>query len=238
MSRSAARGGPRGVAVRSSRALAVLVLAALALLPAAGPAAAHDDLVGSAPRQAQELEALPAEVELEFDQPALPGYSAVAVTAPDGTDLARGDATEGDVFVRMAVDPAPMPGEYVMAYRVVASDGHPISGEITFTVTGEDRDDGEHSEDGEDADDSTASPSNGASASSAPSTTGAAAPQPTTAPAQEPTAVAGEALGAATDADGSGPSAGTLGALALLAAGVAAVAWLLLRRRRPTGHAG
>ena len=224
MSWSAARGGLQGTVTRSprtARAGAVLVLALLALLPTAAPAAAHDDLVGSTPRQSQELAALPAQVELEFDQPALPGYSAVALTAPDGTDLRAGDVTEDDVFVRVPVDPAPVAGEYVMAYRVVASDGHPVSGEITFTVTGP----------------TAADTGSGGSPSSPPATSPVT---PTATPTQSPSPAAptAAAAGAGAGTDGAGASPGLLAALAAAVVLGGAAAAVLLRRRRSSGNTG
>ncbi|MBB3043801.1 copper resistance protein CopC [Nocardioides sp. LMS-CY] len=110
---------------------ALLGVLALAVLPAA-PAAAHAALVSSSPAQGDRLRVLPAEVTFEFNQDmSAPAY--VIVTAPDGSSVTDGDPEVDGAVVRQAVSEGPE-GTYTMAYRVVSEDGHPVTGEIAFTV--------------------------------------------------------------------------------------------------------
>jgi copper transport protein len=67
------------------RRLAALLLAALALaLLPASPAAAHAALLASTPQDGVVLDAAPAEVSLQFNQPVGIGLGAVRVIGPDG----------------------------------------------------------------------------------------------------------------------------------------------------------
>ncbi len=60
-----------------------------------------------------------------------PAY--VIVTAPDGSSVASGTPRVDGVLVRQGLTEGP-DGAYTMAFRAVSEDGHPVTGEITFTV--------------------------------------------------------------------------------------------------------
>ena len=66
------------------RALAVLSLVGLALLVGAGPAAAHNVLLGSDPPEGASLAAGPSRVSLRFDLPVRDGFNTLIVVGPDG----------------------------------------------------------------------------------------------------------------------------------------------------------
>lgn len=120
------------------RALALLsaaVLAGLGLLLGAGPAAAHDTLLRSDPPEGSSLAATPDRVALTFSGTVGAGFSTVTVTGPDGAQWQGGAATEDGPVVTAPVRPLGPAGEYVIGYRVVSSDGHPISGSVRFTLT-------------------------------------------------------------------------------------------------------
>ncbi|GAA5045924.1 hypothetical protein HNP84_002527 [Thermocatellispora tengchongensis] len=111
-----------------------LPLAVIAvLLGLAAPALAHDALKRSDPAKNAEVESV-REVTLEFTgKVRLP---TVLVTGADGSRHHSGEAeVEGTVVTQAVTGPLP-PGKYTIAYRVVSSDGHPIEGEIPFTVVG------------------------------------------------------------------------------------------------------
>lgn len=117
------------------RLLAVLVatplLALLALGGLAAPASAHASLVSSTPEADATLDALPDEVELVFSQDVrAPAY--VVVTGPDG-DVVDGSPEIDGTTVTQAVGGS-TEGGYTLAYRVISADGHPISGQIAFSV--------------------------------------------------------------------------------------------------------
>ncbi|MGP3913804.1 copper resistance protein CopC [Nonomuraea sp. 10N515B] len=117
----------------SPLAALVAILAALLVLGAAGPALAHDALKSSTPAKGAEVEALD-EVKLEFSATVRMPF--VIVRGPGDTPRQAGDPKVDGKVVTQAVK-GPLPdGKYTIAYRVVSSDGHPIEGEIPFTVKG------------------------------------------------------------------------------------------------------
>jgi methionine-rich copper-binding protein CopC len=113
-------------------ALAVTLLTGLlygaALAP---PALAHDALKSSDPAKNAEVESV-TEVRLEFT--ARVRVPVVIVRGADNAKFESGKPQVDGTQVTQAVDGPLPPGRYRIAYRVVSSDGHPIEGEIPFTV--------------------------------------------------------------------------------------------------------
>lgn len=113
--------------------LTVLAMALLALLVGAPPAGAHAGLVDSDPADGSTVTELGPEVVLTFSEEVSAPVT-VIVTDPAGTGLQDGDAVVDGAEVRQAVDPAAEAGLHTLAYRVVSADGHPITGQVRFTV--------------------------------------------------------------------------------------------------------
>jgi methionine-rich copper-binding protein CopC len=128
----AARAGRRRVSALVAGAL--LALAGPGLT--ASPAAAHDELTGSTPADGASVEIPPAAVELTFSEPPLGIGSQVQVTGPDGEVVNAGDLVITDTVVSQPLATDLPAGDYAVAWRVTSSDGHPISGELTFTAQG------------------------------------------------------------------------------------------------------
>lgn len=101
----------------------------------ATPAAAHTALKSSDPKKDEKVETLE-RVRLEFTQPVkLPS---VVLNGPDGRTYHEGEPElDGAVVVQDVADALP-PGKYTIGYRVVSADGHPVTGEIPFTVVAPD----------------------------------------------------------------------------------------------------
>jgi copper resistance protein C len=119
----------------AARSLPAVLLAGLAaLVVLAGPAHAHTRLTSSAPAAGGQVSGL-SEAVLSFDDPVQPSLSTVRVVGPDGVDRATGPAVErgGSTVVQPVAGPLP-PGPYRVDYRVVAADGHPITGSVPFEV--------------------------------------------------------------------------------------------------------
>ena len=114
----------------------VALLTAVAAVGFAGQAAAHDVLLGSDPADGSTLQAAPTTVTLTFDQPVQDFEPVVTVTGPDGQSYQSGSPTVDSTVVTNAVGPLTAAGEYVIAYRVVSADGHPVVGEVKFQFTG------------------------------------------------------------------------------------------------------
>jgi copper resistance protein C len=119
---------------RLAATVAVLVTAVAGLLVGTGVASAHNVLVGSDPANNASFATAPTSVTFHFDLPVQNFEPIVAVTGPDGKQYQTGTATVNgnDVSSGLSLGPA---GAYTAAYRIVSADGHPVTGEIHFTLT-------------------------------------------------------------------------------------------------------
>ncbi|SEU41298.1 copper resistance CopC family protein [Nonomuraea wenchangensis] len=199
------------------RLLTVLLLACVAAVVVPPYAAqAHNVLVGSDPRDGATLTAAPERVTLVFDQAVRQGYAQIGITGADGSSWADGDAVVAAERVSVKLKPLPGGGAYVVGYRILSADGHPVTGKLTFTLA----------------------PAAAASPAPARATPDAAA-TPGTASAPEAVAAsdAAGASGAAAEAAANGGAGMAVvwivGALVLLAAGTA----VALRRTPPPAPA-
>jgi copper resistance protein C len=120
---------------RAPFALAAGLLALLAVFAPASPVSAHDQLLSTDPAADAVLAALPAEITLTFSAELLGDGAAneLQVTDAAGTALGDGAAVVDGVNVTQALT-GPASGPITVLWRVVSSDGHPISGEFAFTV--------------------------------------------------------------------------------------------------------
>lgn len=111
---------------------AAVLLAATVLGPLEA-AQAHDELIDTVPSDGAEVDTPPGEVRLEFTGEIAPVGAVVAVTGPLG-EVTDGDPeVEGTAVVQPLTQDAP-PGDYTVIWRVTSQDGHPISGELDYTV--------------------------------------------------------------------------------------------------------
>jgi methionine-rich copper-binding protein CopC len=115
------------------RALVLLSAAGLAILALAAPAVAHTELVSSAPADKASAES-PTEVRLTFSEPVDPRFAKVSVKAPGGADVTQGKPAVTETVVVQPIA-AKKPGKYTVAFRIVSTDGHPVSSSQAFTVT-------------------------------------------------------------------------------------------------------
>jgi copper resistance protein C len=201
------------------RALAAAALAGVALLLGAAPAAAHNTLTGSTPADDSTVADPVTEVVLEFDQAVQTEFAQVAVLGADQTPYGSGEPVVVGRTVTQAVESLP-DGRYDVSYRVISADGHPVSGTISFTATGQ----------------------------GAPAPVETPTAEPTTPAVAEPTPATEDTAPATAEADPTGtavagsettglPTAALVGGALAAAAGVAAVAFLVVRRR-PDGDVG
>ncbi|MEV5570306.1 copper resistance CopC family protein [Spirillospora sp. NPDC052269] len=131
------------------RALAAGAAAAAVLGLTAVPASAHTALKKSDPAAGATI-ASPAKITLTYSEPV--GHPKIILTDASGGRHEAGNARAAENVVTEDVK-GPLPdGVYTVGWRAVSEDGHPVTGEFKFTVTGS----------------STASPSAPASASANP----------------------------------------------------------------------
>ncbi|WP_433584340.1 copper resistance CopC family protein [Microbacterium hydrocarbonoxydans] len=118
-------------------ALAVSLLAAFLVLFAPLSASAHDTLVSSSPAADSTVETLPAEITLTFSDKLITGEGAteLLVTDASGTSVVNGPATVNGAIVTQPLAAQAAAGAYHVVWKIVSSDGHPTSGEFSFTVT-------------------------------------------------------------------------------------------------------
>lgn len=117
------------------RLAAVVTLAALAGILGAGQAAAHNSLVSADPADGASLPAGPQQVRLTFDQPVQRQFATVTVTGPGNTRWDGGETVVSGNSVTAPVHPLGPAGEYLVGYRIVSADGHPVSGTLKFRLT-------------------------------------------------------------------------------------------------------
>jgi methionine-rich copper-binding protein CopC len=117
------------------RACSVLLVVVLGqLLLAATSASAHSDLVGAAPAARSVSAAAVTTVELTFGSELRPGLAHVVVSSSGRADHVVGaPAVLGSRLVAQ-VDGVSSVGAYEVRYRVVAADGHPVTGSYRFRV--------------------------------------------------------------------------------------------------------
>jgi copper transport protein len=115
------------------RSLLVALALAFCLVAIASPAEAHATLVESVPADGAVVPAPPDAVTLRFSEPVSP--IAVSLLDGEGRSLvsAQDVANEG-ATLRLAL-PAKLPaGTYLVSYRVISVDSHPVGGSITFSI--------------------------------------------------------------------------------------------------------
>ncbi len=107
------------------------LLAGVAVAP--GPALAHDELTGTSPADGATVDTRLDEVTLTFSGVVRADGSTVTVTGPDGTAHHDGPLSVLDRVVHQPVTSMGS-GTYRVQWRVLAADGHPMTGEFAFTV--------------------------------------------------------------------------------------------------------
>ncbi|WP_279571246.1 copper resistance CopC/CopD family protein [Streptomyces hainanensis] len=123
------------------RPLVTLLLGALAtaaalagLLAGAGPAAAHAALDTSTPEDGAVVATAPDEVTLTFTEGVSLGADGIRVLDPDGDRADAGGPTGSGRDHAVALRPGLADGTYTVAWQVVSTDSHPISGAFTFSI--------------------------------------------------------------------------------------------------------
>ncbi|BCB84910.1 copper resistance CopC/CopD family protein [Phytohabitans suffuscus] len=125
----------RSAASRLPLYLLALIAGALATLalPAA-PASAHAVLASSNPSGNAVLQAAPVEVVLTFTESVRKVPDRVRVIGPDGKRVDQGDARFDGAVVTIPVEQTGAQGTYLVSYRVISADSHPVSGGFTYSV--------------------------------------------------------------------------------------------------------
>jgi methionine-rich copper-binding protein CopC len=115
--------------------LPAAVLAGLALLATAAPAAAHTELESSNPADGAQLAAPPTQLTLTFSEPVSTQGATVTVTGPNGNPWQVGTITAQNSTLTVPVQPAGPAGQYTLAWKITSADGDPASGTVRFALT-------------------------------------------------------------------------------------------------------
>ena len=114
--------------------VAAVVVALIALLGWASPALAHASLESSEPAAAAVLAGSPSAITLRFSEAVGLPEDAIRLFDEHGVGVPLGRATHaGSSSVTVAL-PTLADGLYVVTWRAVSADSHPVSGAFTFTV--------------------------------------------------------------------------------------------------------
>lgn len=116
-------------------ALAALVLALLGVLAGpATPASAHAVLVGTSPAQGSVVANAPTQVVLTFTEGVSPIEGKVRVIAPDGSRADSGGPRTAGTQLIIPLRPGGARGTYVVSFRVISADSHPVGGAFSYSV--------------------------------------------------------------------------------------------------------
>ncbi|SDF34399.1 copper transport protein [Blastococcus fimeti] len=119
---------------RAATLLVLLVGWLLTALVSAGPAAAHATLISTDPAEGARLDAAPDEVTLQFSEGVLLGAGYARVLTATGDEVDGGEPSVEGRELRVPLPDDLGDGGYLVTYRVVSADSHPISGAFSFVV--------------------------------------------------------------------------------------------------------
>ena len=122
--------------MRRARLLLLPLLAGwfVAGIVTAGPASAHATLISTDPGEGSRVQEVPAAVTLEFSEGVSLGAGYARVLDSGGERVDAGTAVvDGDVLTIPLRSGLPDDG-YLVTYRVISADSHPISGAYSFVV--------------------------------------------------------------------------------------------------------
>ena len=108
-------------------------LAVVLVLVTAGPAAAHATLEATSPADGAHLDQAPNSVSLTFSEDVSAPLGAVRVFDAQGHRVDNGDVVARDNTVTVGMNQVG-DGGYIVTWRVISADSHPVNGAFTFTV--------------------------------------------------------------------------------------------------------
>jgi copper transport protein len=114
-------------------ALAAMLAVSLSLL-FSSPAAAHAELVNTTPANGAQLTKPPTEIEMTFTESVNLLPNGIRLVDEAGALVPTPDPTVAGGTVLWPMPTALPEGAYVVTFRVVSADGHPISGAFTFGI--------------------------------------------------------------------------------------------------------
>ncbi|NRD27955.1 copper resistance CopC family protein [Frigoribacterium sp. VKM Ac-2836] len=113
---------------------AAVLLAIGAAVGVATPVQAHDQIISTSPSEDGHVDTAPAEVSMVYTDSLIEVGAVVLVMDDTDKDWADGPVALDGPNATQAIKPGMPDGIYQVRWRVVSSDGHPISGVYDFAV--------------------------------------------------------------------------------------------------------
>jgi len=118
------------------RAVGAVLAAVIGLLAATGPASpayAHAVLESTSPEADSLIQEAPTQVVLTFSEPVSPVPDRVRVIAPDGSRVDHNEPRASGQQLIIPIRPLTQPGTYLVSFRVISADSHPVYGTFSFS---------------------------------------------------------------------------------------------------------
>ncbi|MEV1158593.1 copper resistance protein CopC [Micromonospora chokoriensis] len=125
---------PRRWLARLAVAAGLLVTVGALLIAPATSASAHAVLQSSSPAASSVVPSGPSEVVLTFSESVRKVPGKIRIIAPDGSRADRGEPAFDSTVVTIPVSPDAGRGTYLVSFRVISADSHPVSGAFTYSV--------------------------------------------------------------------------------------------------------
>ena len=119
---------------RLRRITGCALVALIGAVMLASPASAHAVLLSTTPATSGQVASAPAAVVLNFNEQPHARFSTVHVVGPDGQRRDSGAVQVVNDSVTESLGGSRPAGKYVVDWRVISADGHPVSGQLTFTA--------------------------------------------------------------------------------------------------------
>ena len=115
---------------------AALLAVALVALALPAPAWAHAALLRTTPSASGTVNVAPSQVTLAYSEPVEPRFAIVSVTNAAGRQVTSGEPRSAPGSPQTLVTPLQRvpEGWYLVFWRVISADGHPVRGAFTFAV--------------------------------------------------------------------------------------------------------
>lgn len=123
--------------MRSGVIVLIVVLGSFVAMPTV--ALAHTDLTSSVPSANDTLRVPPALIRLRFNEAVAKDFANLTVAVGAGSPVAllvevNGDTVAADIPASLRTPGPSWSQRWLVAYRIVSEDGHPVTGTLGFTV--------------------------------------------------------------------------------------------------------
>ena len=125
---------PPKVRKRVFAVLALLGAWAVLAISGATPALAHATVVGSDPAESSRLQAAPSKVTVTFSEDVTVGAGFLKVVDSKSNIVSDGTAKSNGRNVTVPLKSGLGDGSYIVSYRIISADSHPIGGAYAFVV--------------------------------------------------------------------------------------------------------